>query len=242
MVRGLQAQLSYTWSKTIAEGDGVLGRFFDRESRTGAGVVQDPDNFRGDRSLAQTDFRHVASVNFTYELPLGRGLTGAAGTILSGWSLNSILTTTTGNPLSLLLGFDRTNSRVRGGGLADRPDLKPGASNSPVLGGPDRYYDASQFALPPLGYFGNLGRNTLVGPGMATLDFSLAKNTSLRFLSESARLQFRAEFFNFLNRANFALPYNRPILSSGAVAARAGTIDRTVTTSRQIQFALKLTF
>ncbi len=242
MRHGLQAQLSYTWSKTISEMDGVLSRYLNPEGRTGSTVIQNPDNVRGDRSLAMTNFPQAAVVNFSYDLPSARHLHGAAGSILSGWALNSIVTATGGNPLGLVLGFDWTNSRVRGGGNGDRPDLKPGASNSPVLGGPNRYYDPAQFVLPPPNTFGNLGRLTVIGPGLFTWDFSLVKNSPLRAVSESANLQFRAEFFNLMNRANFAMPFNQPLTSNGAIDGRAGVIDLTKTPSRQIQFALKLVF
>ncbi len=251
MARGFQAQFSYTWSKTISEGDGILGRFFDREARAGATVVVNPDIMKeSERSLAQTDFRNVASVNFTYELPLAKNLSGAAGKILSGWAVNSIITASSGNPLGLSMGGAWSNGNVSGGTYADRPDLKAGGNNNPVLGGPDRYYDTSQFVLPPqivsstgvvTGRFhGNLARMTLIGPGMSTIDFSLVKNTALR--SEGLSMQFRAEFFNLLNRANFGLPFNLPITNTGAADPRAGVIDRTLTPGRQVQFALKFLF
>ena len=85
-------------------------------------------------------------------------------------------------------------------------------------------------------------RLTLFGPGLATFDFSVVKNTRLPWISEAASLQFRAEFFNLLNRANFSLPFNQPLTASGAADSRAGRIDRTNTASRQMQFAMKLVF
>jgi hypothetical protein len=123
-----------------------------------------------------------------------------------------------------------------------------------VLGGPDLYYDPTQFVSSTCtgarvcragdpdyreGYFGNLGRNTLTGPGLATFDFSLNKNFRL---TEEKRLQFRSEFFNLFNHANFALPDFDPFLSSGARDSQAGRITSTNTTARQIQFALKFIF
>ena len=97
---------------------------------------------------------------------------------------------------------------------------------------------------------GNLGRNTLRVPGVATFDFSLMKNIPISQWGEGTRLQFRAEFFNLFNRTNFDSPENRlfdrragnrtsfePVPDSSA-----GIIDETATTSRQIQFALKLEF
>lgn len=242
MTRGLQAQFSYTYSKNISESDSVLGRLLDSESRTGATVTQNFDDRRADRGVSLFDFTHALSANVTYELPFARHLTGVGGAILSGWAMNSILTVATGNPFSMFLGFDRSNARVSGGNSGDRPDLKPGGNSNPVLGKPSRWYDPSQFTLQPVGFFGNLGKNTVRAPGHGTLDLSLVKNTALHRISESSSLQFRAELFNILNRANFGVPFNQPLDQAGNPDPRAGVIDRTVTTSRQIQFGLKLTF
>jgi len=89
---------------------------------------------------------------------------------------------------------------------------------------------------------GNLGRNTVIGPGLANLDFSLFKNNPVRRISENFNIQFRAEFFNVFNRANFASPTdNRTVFDqTGSPISSAGLIDSTQTPSRQIQFALKL--
>ena len=123
-----------------------------------------------------------------------------------------------------------------------------------MRGGPDLYYDPTQFVSSTctgardcragdpdyrVGYFGNLGYNTLTAPGLATFDFSVLKNLKV---SESKRLQFRAEFFNLFNRVNFALPGDSPFLSSGARNPQAGKITATRTTARQIQFGLKFIF
>jgi hypothetical protein len=113
------------------------------------------------------------------------------------------------------------------------------------LGGPIRYFDPTAFSIPTLGFLGNLGRDTLSGPGFATLDFSLAKDTNLRFLGEGRRMEFRAEFFNILNRANFGLPARIVYAARNDVEtpiSNAGLITNTVGTSRQVQFALKILF
>jgi hypothetical protein len=93
---------------------------------------------------------------------------------------------------------------------------------------------------------GNAGRNTLTGPGMANLDFSVFKNNSIKRISENFKVQFRAELFNVLNRANFSVPNspnNTDIFdSTGAPNGAAGLLTSTSTTSRQIQFALKFTW
>jgi len=90
--------------------------------------------------------------------------------------------------------------------------------------------------------YGNAGRNTIVGPGLANLDFSVYKNFAVRKISESFNIQFRAEFFNVINRPNFGPPADTNVIFDGTLARQdnvAGVIDTTSTDPRQIQFALK---
>ena len=177
---------------------------------------------------------------------------GGWGKAIGGWQVGGIFLVNTGEPITALTGFSRSRSQNRI--LADRPNLRAGASNNPVLGGPDRYFDPLAFTLQPAGFLGTAGRNILPGPGTANWDFSLMKEVPLGFLGEGRRLEFRAEMFNLLNRVNL---YNHSRLGNTRGAAvytgtetrgsttplpTAGVIDRTVTDSRQVQLALKLIF
>jgi hypothetical protein len=125
----------------------------------------------------------------------------------------------------------------------DRPDAVAGSGcgGSRVNpGNPLHYINTQCFAFPgPVTRFGNAGRNILTGPGLLDLDTSLFKNVRM---SEQFRAQFRAEFFNILNRANFAPPVQNASLfgANGSPVSTAGLITSTLTTSRQIQFGLKL--
>jgi hypothetical protein len=120
-----------------------------------------------------------------------------------------------------------------------RANLVPGGDNNPVLGGPDRYYDVSQFAPSTLGFFGNVGPGTLRAPGLATFDLSLFKNFQI---TENNAFQFRAEFFNLFNRANFHTPEMVAFTEDNDPNPSAGQISLTRTPNRQIQFALKYIF
>ena len=104
---------------------------------------------------------------------------------------------------------------------------------------PGEYFNPNAFIQPASGTYGNVGRNLLTGPSLATLDFSLAKKFAI---SERVGLQFRSEFFNIFNRTNFNNP--NPVVFSAAAPAlpsvTAGVVTSTATTSRQIQFGLKL--
>ena len=108
-----------------------------------------------------------------------------------------------------------------------------------MLGGPDRYFDPNAFELPLPGFYGHLGRNTLIGPGFVNVDLSLVKITPV---GERVKTEFRAEFFNLLNHANFFAPSLAIFNRNGTVRGAAGRITATTNTSRQIQFGLKLSF
>jgi hypothetical protein len=128
-------------------------------------------------------------------------------------------------------------------GAAARPDIVPGCDplrESTV----NRWYDPSCFALPPVGVLGNLGRNVLNGPKYLNVDVALHKNVEI---SSGRAIQFRAEVFNVLNRANFGAP-NGAVFSQAAIAGtgivnpNAGRITTTRTTSRQVQLGVKVIF
>jgi hypothetical protein len=116
--------------------------------------------------------------------------------------------------------------------------LKPGFNGSIVEGNPNQWFNPNAFMLPAPGTYGNLGRGVLTGPGLAELDLSLFKNIAL---TERLKLQIRSEFFNALNHANFGTP-NAIVFSGFQTSSTAGLITSTATTSRQIQFGVKLTF
>ena len=119
-----------------------------------------------------------------------------------------------------------------------RPFANPNFKGPIVTGNPAQWFNPAAFLQPPAnsGFYGNLGRDTLNGPGLATWDFSALKNTAV---SERLTVQFRAEIFNLLNRANFNTP-NLIVFTPTGVSGTAGAITSTSTTSRQVQFALKL--
>jgi len=229
---GLRYQASYTWAKAT---DTISGVATGDERRSSATSV-DVDNWQRDWGLSSFDARHNFVFNVNYPIPLQFN-SKAMAMVLSGWEVSSIGTFTTGQPFTVRLGGNYSGDLDS---LApDRPNLKPGESNNPVLGGPDQYYDPTVFSLPARGTFGNLGRNTVIGPGSANLDLSLFKSFPF---GENKMVQFRSEFFNIFNHANFGLPTTVALETTGAVRGSAGRIIDTVTASRQIQFGLKVIF
>ena len=249
LTSGLQFQGAYTFSKNIDQGASGTNASDAFPQASGMSYYWDMHHRKGRSTL---DIRNNFVSNISYEFPR-TALTGFAGAVANGWQVNGIVSLSDGHAFDIRETNTAQNRAVRRGtGL--RPNLIPGGNNDPVLGGPDRYYDVNQFvpsvcfgstvcrAGDPdyqVGYFGNLGYNTATGPGLATFDFSVLKDLRL---TEGNRLQFRAEFFNLFNRVNFYLPDDTPFLSNGTRDPAAGTIRRTRTSARQIQFGLKFLF
>jgi hypothetical protein len=191
------------------------------------------------KNYGNSDFdrrqRFVAS--YLYNLPdIYRGGSAFGKKLLDSWSLSGIVTLQSGTPFSVLgedtlfaattadLKAARTvASAIKSGNVADRL----GNNNNP-------YFDTTAFASPSaFGDFGQLGRNIIRGPKQINTDFSIMK---LIPVTESQRLEFRAEFFNLFNNVNFANPVN--IQSS----YNFGQIATTTTGPRVVQFALKYNF
>lgn len=238
--RELTFRANYTFSKNLDNGSGLASV----QSLNQANQVLDPRNPLRDYGRSALDFAHQGGVNFSYELPLGHGkrfangLAGLPDKLISGWQVNGIVTFLSGFSFTPLVG-----SSISGNGNLfnpDRPNTNPGFRGPVEPRSVDKFYDPAAFGLPTVGTFGNVGRGVLEGPGLNEFDFSLFKITPIP-LKEGMSLEFRAEFFNIANRANFNLP-NPTAFSGSNINPSAGRISSTTTSSRQIQFGLKLTF
>lgn len=241
---GLSIRGVYTYSKTLDDGDSLN----QTTAGNAPGLVSNPHNLRADKGLATFNATQVGVINAIYELPFGRGqmhasgFEGWKGNLISGWSLSSIVTLQTGFPLTPQLSYNPSNNGDTRNPV--RPFINPGFSGPIVLGTPTQWFNPAAFIAPPStsGFYGNAGRDMFIGPGLATWDFSVLKNTTIR---ERLHLQFRAEIFNLLNRANFNTPnliaFTPPTATNPTgVSGTAGAITSTSTTARQVQFALKL--
>lgn len=228
----------YTWSKALDNGDSLNAT----TSANAPALTSNPFNLQADYGLAGYDVRHIGVISAIYALPFGRGqalasdLGGWGNALVSGWSVNSIVTLQDGFPFTPQLSYNPANNGDTRNPV--RPFRNPDFTGPVILGNPNQWFNPNAFLQPPAnsGFYGDLGRDTFIGPGLATWDFSALKETSIH---ERLSLQFRAEIFNLLNRANFNTP-NLIVFTPSGVSGTAGAITSTSTTSRQVQFGLKL--
>ena len=236
--QGLQFRVNYTWSKNLDIGSGIASS----QARNESSSILNPYDLGRDWGPASLNVTHQSSQSFSYELPVGRGkpwLSGAGGLaekLAGGWQVNGIVTLQSGFPFTPLIGSNRSgNGDIRN---QDRPSVNPAFTGPVIIGSPNQWFNPNAYVFPTPGTFGNVGRSVLTGPVMAVVDFSVFKDTRI---SEQVGLEFRAEVFNIINRANFGLP-NPIVFSAGRVSPVAGLITETTTSSRQMQFGLRLTF
>jgi len=237
--RGLQLRGAYTWAKGI-----------DTSSVTIAGdqlenSIVNPSFFdpRPNRGLSDFNIAQNFVYNFSWEVPAPRSTSAFAKWVAGGWQLGSIFKASTGVPFTALLAGDPLGTKLTE--VSEVPNLLagPGCRTLTNPGNPNSYIKTQCFLFPtPASLRGNLGRNTLTGPGFSNFDFSLLKNNRIRKISETFNVQFRAEFFNILNRANFAPPLSNLAVfdRSGNPIPGAGLITSTQAPAREIQLALKL--
>ena len=231
---------SYTWGKSVdTSSSSLVG---DEYSNS----ISSPIFFnpRLNRGLSDFNIAQNLEVNYTWEIGTPKWASGINAWALGGWQIGGVFEASTGVPFTPGIGGDALGVKSTDPNI-DVPNLiaRPGCGSLVNPGNPVTYIKTQCFAVPnPITLRGNLGRNTLIGPGLVNFDFSLFKNNYIKRISDRFNAQFRAEFFNILNHPNFAPPLdNRNIFdSTGSRVANAGLITSTQTPSRQIQFALKL--
>lgn len=246
---GLQMQSSFTWGKSIDTGSSTIAGDQFSNSPSSLPFFFDPRLRRG-----QSDFNLGKNlvVSGTWQIPGASSLTGFGGWALNGWQIGGVLAASSGAPFTVLVGGDPLGlNNTDPFAYPDRL-TGPGCGSGVNPGNPNNYIKLQCFAMPALQgtttsgapiytLLGNSGRNPLNGPGLVDLDFSVFKNSRI---TEHFNVQFRAEFFNIINHTNFAPPLDNGTLFNpdGSSVGSAGVIDATQTSSRQIQFGLKLMF
>jgi hypothetical protein len=230
--RGLQFRANYTWSKNLDMNSGLT----IAQAQNQPQMIYNRFDLPLDWGPSALNVTSQSSMSVTYELPFYRTGSGIAKKFIGGWQVNGISTLLTGFPFTPLLGSNRLgDGNTRN---PDRPSLNPSFTGPVILGNQTQWFNPNAFVLPAIGTYGNLGRGTYKGPGLGDVDMSIFKNTTI---SERVHLQFRAEFFNLLNRTNLGTP-SSTVFSGTTVSPSAGLITTLATTPRQIQFGLKLIF
>ena len=234
--RGLSYGVSYTFSKNFAD-------FVD--NLTGGSTPQNAYDYSLERGFSPFDVTHRFVANALWNLPIGKGGMilnngGVASRVVGGWQVNGILTLETGTPFTVTApdeSFTGANHQSRANCISD-PYVGTSTDPTKIVGGtaPGYYLNPAAFAIPAVGTFGNCAPRSFHGPGLENVDLSLFKQFSL---TERFKLEFRSEFFNAFNHANFTNP-NSSI--SPSQIGSFGKIFGTVTDPREIQFALKLYF
>jgi hypothetical protein len=211
---------------------------------------------RTDWGPAATDVRNSASINGSWQLPIGpqkhflNRESRPVNDIVAAWTTSAIVTLQTGFPFSPQLGYNAPGNGDSRNPI--RPGWNPSFTGNLYPHTVGEYFNPNAFIAPTVtfatatcgasdtcGTYGNVSRDSLIGPGLSELDFSAIKNSQI---TERLGLQFRAEFFNILNRANFLTPNEVVYSSATQLSPTAGVVTATSTTSRQIQFGAKLSF
>ncbi len=228
--KGFQAQVSYTFAKSIDNASGAFGP-------DGGGPATEAFYVAADRGLSNFDRRNNFRISAVYDIPYkGKGVAGA---ILGGWELTGIFTYLSGYPSDP----GSAASQVYGGGAqglptSGRPNVVPGCNLYSGFHTTSEWFNPNCFALQPIGTYGDAGRDVIIGPNLWNLDDSLNREFRVK---EALRIQFRAEFFNILNHPSFQNP-NTTIFAGPTLNASAGQITGTTSSPRQIQFGLKVIF
>lgn len=254
---GFQIQGAYTFSKGIdTDSSSNVGDQFENS-------ISSPFLFCKSctRGLSDFNIQHALSINYIWDLPTPRDWNAFLTHTLGGWELGGVVTAQSGVPFTPLIGGDPLGlnssdpfaypSRIAGQGCGS--DVNPGNAKNYIkvqcfsvpMATTDIAAQCTPFSAVPgscENLYGNVGRNSIIGPGLFTWDFSIFKNNYIPKISETFNAQIRIEGFNVFNRANFAPPVDNSTLfdQNGNQVAGAGAIDQTVTPGREIQFGLKL--
>ena len=217
LASGLSFGAEYQFSKELSE------------QPFGISAPTSPFNARLDWGNADFVRTHYVILNYTYDLPFGKGrhfaFSGLSDKIFGGWQIAGISSLGTGQPFSVTF-----NSTVVGW-PSSRADI---VGNPNGAGTIDQWFNPAAYAVPAPYTYGNSARNSLFGPGIVNWDQAVYKKTNI---TERINIEFRAEFFNIMNHANFDVP-----ASNISVPSQVGRITATTNAPRAIQFGMRLAF
>ena len=244
--KGLQFQASYTFSRAMSDVTGLGGT----TQTTGGNVDSNDPNNRA-QQYGPADFNRPQRfvINYYYDFPAYHANRGLAGRLLSGWAWSGVTTVQSGLPITLT---DSRGGAVYGFTGSSRAEICPNMTYANLVtpGGTEarlnNYFNLSAICpVPVIGAingvggatgYGNIGRGILLGPGQFNFDTAIVKAFKVGGIHEDANLQFRSEFFNIFNHAQFSNP------ATNVAATSVGVISTTSVAARIIQFALRYSF
>ena len=216
---------NYTFSKNLSDAPDFRSPMFE------SAAPQDNSDLRAEKGLA-CDVRHRFSMSTVYNLP-SFGKSGFMSALTKDWRLSAIFQVQSGYPFTISVFGDTANA----GTLLGENPIRANYTGLPIFGPgthtADQWFNPAAFATPAAFTFGNVGRNTIYGPGRQTLDLALQREFSV---TEKIKFQIRAEAFNALNHTNLGTP-NRFVNTP-----QFGTITEAATPPREIQFGARLSF
>jgi hypothetical protein len=254
MRNGIYALIGYTYSRTFDNGmpDGV-GTF------PGATYFPLPGTKRADWALSQLNLNNSFTASVLYDLPFGKGKrwgndwNGGVNAVLGGWEVDVIERAQSGFPLFVVDSANASGVNFQwNGNSLNRPNQVGDPNRAgPVAGNPgciaptrvhtvQDWFNPCAFAAPPPGELGNASRTPVYGPRFVNTDLSFIKHIPLPY--ESVRIDFRAEFFNVWNHAQFYLNGGASGMQDINAPSSFGVINATVGNPRVMQFALRLNF
>jgi len=222
---GLSLLTNYTFGKNLSDAPDFRSPMFE------SAVPQDNRNLNAEKGPA-CDIRHRFVLTAVYDLP-SFGRNGLPGKLTRDWQVTTLFQAQSGFPFTISVFGDTANTGTVLGENPDRANYTGQPVSGPGTRTPGKWFNPLAFAAPAAYTFGNVGRNTVRGPGMQTLDFAVARNFAV---TEATRLSIRIEAFNGLNRLNLSIP-NRFVNT-----AQFGTITESSTPGRQIQLSARLSF
>jgi len=225
LAKGWSFLANYTYAKNLSDAPDFRSPMFE------SAAPQDNSNLRLEKALA-CDIRHRFALSSVYDIP-GWKKSGFLGTVTRNWRLSTIYQAQSGFPFTISVFGDTANAGTLLGENPIRANYTGQAIFGPGTGTAAAWFNPAAFTTPAAFTFGNVGRNSIYGPGMQTVDLALQREFAV---TETVKVQIRAEAFNALNHTNLGTP-NRFVNTP-----QFGTITEAATPGREIQMGLRVSF
>jgi hypothetical protein len=238
---GLTFNANYVWSHFLDDQDSA-----GWGGRGGTQVYQNAYNPGANYGNSNFDVRNAVKGSLVYQLPVGKGRrflnsNSYLDAVIGGWQTSATMLVHGGQPYTVVTANNNSAADNPNAGGSDNASQFPNLIGNPHLSHPtiQNWYNVAAFAQPVPGTFGDEGRNTLVGPDLSEVDFSLGKNFSLK---EGIGLQFRIDGYNIFNHPSFAIPNTGVAFASDGTPTSSSTITSTTIGPRAFQLNARISF